>query len=219
MTHADELAVMFPSDNSLGIPTLDLDMQALAVVAPVNVWGARTGRTKLSRLGGTVCFYTEDYRWSKLLKDPSPIADGRFAVAVEPNASVYSQMAPAVAAYQVYTKRWVARYWQSKGLRVLVDLNVAPEYAQLNLLGVPKGWRAYATRGYSSRMPYTLLEYDTACAHAGTERIVFLVYGGGIAVRQAALDYGWIWVPEDIDVQKGRNNAKLGPVEQLALEE
>lgn len=217
MRKDDWLSIIFPTDNMLGIPTLLEDMQAPGVVAPLNVWGGRHGRTKLTRLGGTVCFYTEDYRFNALLTDPTPVSDGRFACAVEPNVSVFAGMPPAVAAERVYRKRWVARFWQERGLRVLVDLNVAPEYAELNLLGVPEGWNAYATRGYTDRLAYTVAEHELAKRHAGHERPLFLVYGGGRKVREAALHYGWTWLPEDVDVQKGRNNGLLPVVEQLAL--
>lgn len=216
MHKQDWLNVMFASDNQLGIPTLLLDLQAPGIVAPMNVWGGRVGRTKLTRIGGTVCFYTEDYRFEALLKDPLVVANGNFACAVEPNLSVFQNTAPAVAAYQTYRKRYTARLWQEHGVRILVDMNVAPEYAELNLVGVPKGWRSYATRGYTDRLQFTEREYMMAVEHAGSSRIVFVVYGGGKKVREACLANGWTWYPEDVDAQKDRANAQLGPLDGFA---
>lgn len=39
----------------------------------------------------------------------------------------------------IYKKRFLARAMQEKGIGVFVDLNVAPKFYKLNLMGVPKG--------------------------------------------------------------------------------
>lgn len=194
---------LWPSNNDAGVPLLDLRLQADAVDIPVQVWG-EIKRGTLCKKGGTVCFYTEDYRFEKLWKDPSPLVNSKVVNIVEPNFSVYQQVPPAVALYNTYRKRWLARYWQSKGLRVFVDLNVAPYFYEVNLLGVPDGWRAYATRGYSERLDHLMLEHALACKKAGHDDLLFLVYGGGLAVKKACQSHGWIWCPETMDIAKGK---------------
>lgn len=197
---------VWPTDNEAGIPLLDINKQADAIDLPVNIWGARLGRTALTRLGGTVLFYTEDYRFVGVWKNPTTVIRGRLVNAGEVNYSVYTQMPPTVALYQTYKKRWLARYWQQAGLKIIVDLNVASQYWKMNLLGVPHGWRAYSTRGYTSRLDALEIELQIACTHAGTEDVIFVVYGGGRKVREWCMVNAHrhvIWIPEDLDIQKG----------------
>lgn len=192
---------IFPTDNDFGIPLLDANLQATAVVAPVQPWGAGAGaRSRQNR--GTWHFYTEDYRFDALWRDPSPVVKSGCTAVVEPNFSVYLEMPRVVALWHVYRKRWLARWWQAHGVRVFVDLNVAePHYAD-NLLGVPQGWKAWATRGYAERLENTLAEYDLACQHAGTSDILFLVYGGGRAVKELCTRRGWVHMIEQRDAAK-----------------
>ena len=149
---------------------------------------------------GTWSFYTEDYRYEALWKDPSLLLDTGCVNAVEPNFSIYSQCPPAVAQWQVYRKRWMARYWQSKGIRIFVDLNVNKSFAEDNLIGVPAGWSAFATRGYSERINDLRFELGLAQGVAGKkEGILFVVYGGGKDVKSFCMDNELIHIPEQED--------------------
>jgi len=196
LTRADVPDALFPTDNEWQIPVLDLKRQADAVDLPVITWGS-VART--SRMRGTWHFYTEDPRYAALWEDPSPVVNTGAPSAVEPNFSIYEQTPKAIALYRTYQKRWIGRWWQSKGLRLFVDLNVAEHAADLNMLGVPDGWKAYATRGYTERMDGTEREYRRACEKAGTEEILFLVYGGGKAVADLCGKRGWVHVMEHMD--------------------
>lgn len=186
---------LFPSDNDLGIPTLDASMQGDYLDLPFQVYND-TSLKKLRAAGGTVSFYTEDRRFVDLWRDPTKILNSKIISVVEPNFSVYSQQPPAVAVWATYRKRWLARYWQSQGLRVWVDLNVAPRFAALNLAGVPCGWKAYMTRGYNERC--AAIDYEMALARqkAGSENIRFVVYGGGREVDNYCRDRGLLHVQE-----------------------
>lgn len=62
---------VFASDNDLGIPLLDANLQAAAVVAPVQPWGMGAG-ARTRKNAGTWHFYTDDYRFDALWRDPSP---------------------------------------------------------------------------------------------------------------------------------------------------
>lgn len=198
---------VWPTDNDWGVPLLDANLQARAVDLPFVAWG--TGKyPRKSRMPGTWHFYTEDYRFEALWSDPSPVVNTRCVNAVEPNFSCYDQMARAFALFQIYRKRWLARYWQSQGLRVLVDLNVAVPFYDLNLLGVPKGWGAWATRGYSDRIDNTAQEYQMAVDHAGTTSILFVVYGGGKKVKEACQSNGWLWFDEETNNKIGGKHGK-----------
>jgi len=201
LTSADVPDALWPSNNEWGIPLLDASLQAIAVDLPVSLWGA-AGRKK--RMDGTWVFYCDDYRFEALWKDPSTVVNTQCVNAVEPNFTVGPQTPRAVALWQIYRKRYIARWWQSCGVRVLVDMNVDfSTFGDIALLGVPEGWKAYATRGYTERRDYTILEYEAACEHAGTDSILFLLYGGGKKCQELAQERGWIWIPEHMDVKRG----------------
>jgi len=195
---------IWPTDNVLGIPVLNPHKQAHAIDLPFIAWGSKARRDKMH---GTYHFYVDDYRFTALWKRPEMVLKSGCINVVEANFSCLEQMPPAVAIYRTYQKRWLARYWQQGGIFVFVDLNVNPQYYKLNLLGVPKGWRSYCTRGYSHRLDWTLEEYTVACNHAGTEDILFIVYGGGKEVKQMCMEHPeWLWIPEQMDV-KGKEIA------------
>lgn len=146
LTRRDVPDALFATDNALGIPLLDVGLQATYVHLPVRTWGS-VKRNQVMR--GTWHFYTDDYRFEALWTDPSGVVNSECNAAVEPNFSTSEQMPEVVGWYQIYRKRWLARYWQSHGIPVFVDLNVAPRFYYANLLGVPRGWRSWMTRGSS----------------------------------------------------------------------
>ena len=170
---------IYPADNWLGIPALDPLRQADCVPLPVWAWGSRA---RTAAHAGTWHCYVEDARFARLLADPAQLAATGCTAAVEPNVSVYDDTPLALALAGLYRKRWVARYWQSLGVRVFVDVNVPerlldrPEFR----FGVPDGWSAFATRGYDRRVGH--LDAEHAFALGVCPRPLFLVVGGGRAV-------------------------------------
>lgn len=197
---------LWPTDNEWGVPLLDIERQADAFDLPIETWGAK-GR---SRSAGTYHFYTEDARFNGLWSRPDMLVRAGCINAVEPNFSVFDQVPRAVALWATFKKRWLGRYWQSQGIRLFVDLNVARPYDDINLMGVPRGWLAYATRGYGGRLEMTGEELEIARTHAGTASVLFMVYGGGAAVRAWCEANGAVWVAEDMDRAKGRYLDALG---------
>ena len=193
LSAADVPDALFATDNEWGVPTLDLAMQAQAVDMPVTAWGS-TPRT--SRMAGTWHFYVDDYRFEALWRDPSPVVNSRCVNAVEPNCSTNPDMPRAVALWGVFRKRWIARWWQSHGVRVFVDLNVEPEFATLNLLGVPRGWKAYATRWLDRYGEGDVVDqHARAREHAGGD-VLFMVIGGRGAAEEACRRNGWVYVKD-----------------------
>jgi len=174
---------LFASSNCLGIPDLLVDLQADCVPLPVWAWGS-VARTATHR--GTWHFYVDDKRFSRVLAAPDALVSTGCVAACEPNISVYDDTPPAVAYHSLYRKRWVARYWQSCGIRIFLDVNLPswmlsrPE----TLYGIPEGWRAWATRGYERRLESLDEEYEFALNASRTTEIVFLVIGGGRKVAQ-----------------------------------
>jgi hypothetical protein len=82
---------------------------------------------------------------------------------------------------------------------------MATNHYELNLLGIPPGWKAFATRGYTERIDATYQEYEQAKRIAGEGVTpVFVVYGGGKDVKAECQRNGWIWLKENMDSGKGR---------------
>lgn len=184
----------FATDNEWGVPLLDLALQARTLDNPVTKWGTvKRG----AAMRGTYHFYTDDYKFEALWKDPSPVVNSGCASVVEPNFSTGEQMPLAVGLWGVFRKRWLARWWQTFGVRVFVDLNVEPHLNAINMLGVPQGWGAYATRWLDKYGVGDVEEqYRIAQERSGVEAPLFVVFGGRAAAERACLDHGWVWVRE-----------------------
>lgn len=199
MSRADVPDALYPTTNGLGIPELRPESAATAILAPVCVWGSRQSRRTKWR-GTTLCFFCDDHRFEALWADPSHLLETECRSIVEPNFSVYDQSPRVLALWQTYRKRYLARWWGDNGIKILVDLNVPRKYERINLLGVPRGWGAFSTHGYSERIGDLEHEYGVAARHHGGEAgLVFLCYGGGAKVRDACRSIGpstIVWVPE-----------------------
>lgn len=191
--------------NDWEIPELLRSMCAERLIAPVTKWGTR-GRTL--PMPGTYHFYTHDYKWSGQRCRPGMVADTGCRVAVEPNFSTHEDMPDYEILWLTAQKRIYARAWQEAGIRVIVDLNVARKAREINLIGVPEGWTAYATRAHKG-VPFSALyeEYLIARDHAGTEEILFCVFGGGRRIKEPCRHNGWAWVPEHRQVVAGLEKA------------
>jgi Domain of unknown function (DUF4417) len=175
----DAPTVALPSDNNYDIPVLRLDRQG-GIEHPFVPWGSVARSNKMT---GTWHFYVDDTRFNALSKAPLQVVSSGCKQLIELNVSLFDHTPAAYAYWATYRKRYAARTWQDAGLDVLVDLCVPERFARINLLGVPRGWKSYATRGFSGR-PYDVeREYGVAVEHGGDDaRLV--VYGGGEPVRK-----------------------------------
>jgi hypothetical protein len=192
---------LFPSTNEWGVPDLLPGLQGDAVDYPVESWGAKSRGLAHK---GTVHFYVDDYRFKAVWDKPEKlVATGCISVC-EPNYTASLDTPRALYLEMVYRRRWLARYWQGFGIRTFVDMNNPTDFVDITLLGVPEGWRAYSTHGYSNRIASLYNEYHQASLHAGSEDLVFMVYGGGREVKEIANKNRWYWVAEDADRARGR---------------
>lgn len=192
---------VFPSDNEWGIPTL-LPQSALSgLPMPCERWG-RFARGSYN--GGTLHFYTDDARFETIWKTPEKIVTSQCKAILEPNVSTGKMTPRTFVLWGIYRKRWISRWVQQYGIHVFVDLNVEPEFRELNMLGVPRGWMHYATRGYDTRFHEMDEEYKMARNHAGDNPVVFVVVGGGRATYAKCREEGWIHVPQENHVVEGR---------------
>lgn len=193
---------LFPTDNEYGIPLLREDMQATLVQAPVMVYEA----THHVKMAGTWLFYCYDLQFDKIWKSPDKLLDSGAYACGEVNASCYDQTPLAVVLYNTYRKRWISRYWQERGIRILVDINTGEKWREANMIGVPKGWSAFCTRGYKEEIANGKLQrdYDFCKTWAGKDPL-FLVYGGGKQAVALCKERGWLYVE---NAELLMNNAK-----------
>lgn len=104
----------------------------------------------------------------------------------------------------IYRKRWLARRWQSRGVRIVVDLNVDPVFRDMSLLGVPEGWRAYAVRQQAGiGLDAIEADFEHAAQHAGSRNLLFCVFGGWKKIRDLCAERNWQWCPEDLHRARG----------------
>lgn len=194
--------MLFPTDNELEIPTLDINMQARECQIPFLCFGEQK-RTYNMNGQGTLHFYTNDYRFTSVYEHPEKIfKQHRPANIVEPNFSLYNETPISFGMQALYKKRWIARAMQSRGIGVFVDLNVAQKWYQLNMLGVPRGWQAFATRGYSDRLNNLEFELSIAKDWALGKTPLFVIYGGGNECRRFAQENGCVYINPVVTTKK-----------------
>lgn len=172
---------LYPSDNEFEIPTLLLDNQPVHLELPFTPWGVE-GRYKKGIT--TYHFYVDDYRFEQLYKNPILLLQSGCRAIVEPNNSIHNQTPIAYGIYQIYRKRYLARYLQECGLQVWVDLNVSYRFMDYNLLGVPDGYNAFFTRGVSGWQTHLDNCLDIAKRKSGCEHPNLYVYGGGKDIEE-----------------------------------
>jgi len=184
---------IFPGEQQFGIPILSLDYMATEVTLPCVKWGEIGAKNQMN---GTWHFYVYDGKLYRIEFNPEQLLASNAQNFVEINYSIRNAHSRAYALGQIFRKRQIARWLQSKGRRVLVDMNVGRKHMKDNLLGVPEGWTAFATRGYTSKVDYINDQINAALEIAGTEDILFLVYGGGEAIEECCKAAGCVYIPE-----------------------
>lgn len=184
---------IWPTDNDFSIPLLLKDQQPRGLELPTNRWGARARRDRVE--GGTFHFWTDDYRFEALWKNPAQVVNSGAHAVAETNFSTNDEMPLAVFLWHLYRKRWLSRYWQSYGIEVWADLAVAPRYRQYALLGVPKGWKAYATYSFGSHgIDAVITEAALAEEHSGGDPLIWVVCGEPEDL-EVCRERGWIGTP------------------------
>lgn len=198
---------LYPSDNEYDIPTLLSDNQPVHLELPFTPWGVE-GRYKKGIT--TYHFYVDDYRFEQLYKNPIKLLESGCRAVVEPNNSIHDQTPTAYAIYQIYRKRYLARYLQDCGLQIWVDLNVSHRFMDLNLCGVPDGYNAFFTRGVSGWQAHLDLCLEKARQKSGLEHPNLIVYGGGKDVEEWCKAHTLQWLCENMSSRfkgEGKPNA------------
>lgn len=193
---------LFSSDNSYDIPCLLASgCPQNGLLLPVSAWGS----DKRDKKGiNTYHFYVDDYRFEALWKDPTKLLVSGCQMVVEPNLSLFDTTPIAFGLHQIYKKRWIARWWQENGIKVFADLNVARKFQEYNIMGIPEGYNAFATRGYNERLEYLKEEIAIAKRISGKEVPNMLVYGGGKNVKEICKENGIIYIEQFMKNKEGK---------------
>lgn len=170
---------------------------------------------------GTQCdavhFYVDDYRFRAIVDAPTSLLKTQCQFAVEPNVSVFDDTPEAYAIWATYKKRRAARAWQDSGVTVLVDLCVPEKFAGVNLIGVPPGYRLFATRAFSRRPQDVLRELEVAMRVSGGSGILVAV-GGGMAIRELCESTpGLSYVDQFIEQRKIRKQQGVQHVQEQSV--
>jgi hypothetical protein len=210
---------LFHSSNSEGIADLMPDMQGDFFDYPLRYGSVRRDA---DYRGKTIDFYTDDNRFNalgnavlygdhfwKLWERPDRVWRSGAPSFVEVNFSTSNAQPRWRALEQIGKKRHLSRYWQERGMRCWVDLNVAPRWWEENLYGVPLGWKAWATRIHRDCTLESLTDQASlAESHAGTDDIKFLVYGNRKEIEALCQRQGWIYVSEQKEIWSKRVSNK-----------
>ena len=193
---------LYPTDNEYQIPTLLADNQPVHVELPLAPWGAE-GRYKKGIT--TYHFYVDDYRFEQLFKNPILLLQSGCRAVVEPNVSIHDQTPVAIALYQIYRKRYLARYLQECGLQVWADLNVSPHLERWNALGIPQGYNAFFTRGVSGWQPTLDRHLEMARRISECDHPNLVVYGGCKDIAD------WCMAKQVVHISEYMNRGKSKP--------
>lgn len=190
--------VLYPSDNLYDIPSLRLDRQAGMLKLPLSPWGL--GRK--TKEASTIHFYVDDYRFENVWKNPAKVLAGNATAVIEPNFSLFDTTPLAYGLHLIYKKRWVSRYLQECGLGIYVDLNVSSKFDEYNLMGVPDGYNAFATRGTRGFVARLCEELAMARRISGKDIPNLIVYGGGREIQEFCARHTLVYVHDYMTAKK-----------------
>lgn len=132
--------VLFSSSNDWGIPDLDPSKFAPPSLAPEATYNRHPSsvteksyfchsarpfplRDELAVRGGVYGFFTEDWRFEAAYYEPAQFAqailDEGWSAVIAPDFSTYAEWPFAMRLWNLYRSRFVARYWQEAGLKVI----------------------------------------------------------------------------------------------------
>ena len=105
----------------------------------------------------------------------------------------------------IYKKRWLARYFQECGINVYADLNVSSKFYEVNRLGIPIGYNAFATRGTRGHLAELEAELMIAREISGQSIPNLIVYGGGQEIHEFCNRNSLVYIHDFMTEKGGRN--------------
>lgn len=149
-------SIRFPSSNKWELPDLREDM--LSDQAPSTIYDgvdcADASQTmfifgtakfqKEKHAGGALAFYIDDARfesvWSDAVRHVADWVRFGWSAVVSPDFSLWRDDPLAVQMWAMFRSRWLARYWQEVGIRLIPSLNWSDERThEWAFAGIPRG--------------------------------------------------------------------------------
>ena len=153
--------IKFPVQNAWGIPQVRPDYVVEKLPSPLDTWAGNEvtpddgqswwlynygvdSAAGLPFERSILSFYTYDHYfenwWRYPAKYTAKMLNAGIRVVVSPNYSLYVDDPPAVQLWNVFRARWLGRYFQEGGLKLIPDVD-GPTIESLDwtLLGVPVG--------------------------------------------------------------------------------
>jgi hypothetical protein len=136
------------------------------------------------------CFYVDDYKfeglWTDIEKWTTRLLNAGVKTVMMPNYSLHSEGPLVMQIYNLYRSRWVARYFQEAGLKVIPDVISFPRIHDVALGTLPKNLEVAACELQCDTSSQEF--FDSAVADFKEyERQVqpkrWIVYGGPVASR------------------------------------
>lgn len=130
---------IFESDNVYGIPKMlkqDFDVVGLIEYGTAVKRGLKYAKDK------TIHFFLDDYRFEPMWNKPYKYLGvmQRHGKALSPDFSVYYDTPLVVQMYNVYRNRWLGRFWQEFGVKVIPTITWGDERSyDFVFSGVEKG--------------------------------------------------------------------------------
>lgn len=87
-------------------------------------------------------FYTDDERfeltWDNVVDFTTRLLKLKLRGVVGPNFSMYDHSPQAYYVWNSFRSKYIARFWQEAGIKIVPDVYIRPEQRKFNWLGIPK---------------------------------------------------------------------------------
>ena len=132
---------LYPSDNEYGIPTIrKQDIQVNKFIP----FGNKT-------YDGTAHFFLDDFKFERVWNTPKKYLNvlKQYESVCSPDFSPYDDYPIALQIYNVYRNRWLGKYWQRNGIKVIPTVGWStPESYDFCFLGIePRSTVAISSLG------------------------------------------------------------------------
>ena len=234
--------MLFPKDGPYGLPAL-LDRKESLGRLPKQtlVWAGekwwvpekerallvfgKGNLTKLPRDRTSVCFFTHDFEfecvWNDAAKYTAKFINMDVHEVIEPDFSRYGDHPRAVWIYNCYRSRWLGRYFQEAGLRVVPNLMITShDMLDVTMPGIPRNCPQLAVEMHMEVRPEDreLWRELLRIALHEIKPQSLLVYGGA----SAPLTLKGLDLPELVYVRSFSNRWNMGKLRgaaEIGLEE
>lgn len=126
---------LYEAEDYFGFPVLD--HQEIPEITKLIPFGARR-----RKWDGACHFFIEDYRFESVWNNPKKyiIYLQKFPVVFTPDFSIYSQFPIVLQMWQTYRNRWLGKYYQNLGFKVVPTVSWSDDRSyDFAFRGIPEG--------------------------------------------------------------------------------